>query len=104
MALTDDGGSFGSFGDLIDFSDSKGMANDATTISFWYNNLLAANANPADIKNSADFDDPADGIQADETTTASATSSSTATGATTADFSWSGYSFPTLTAAAVELK
>jgi hypothetical protein len=87
------------FSDLIDFSDSKGMASDNALVTFWYNTDLQTNEDEADIKTQADFDDPADGIQADEMTDATATPNIAVTGATTADFSWTGYSFPTLTPA-----
>lgn len=87
------------FSDLIDFSDSKGMADDNTSVTFWYNTDLETNEDEADIKTQAEFDEPADGIQADEMTDATATPNAIATGATTADFLWTGYSFPTLTPA-----
>lgn len=97
LALTEDGGSYGSYSDMIDFSDSKGMANDATTVSVWYNNHLVANEDETDIKMQADFDNPEDGIQSDEMTSATVTTTSGATGADTSVFSWAGITLPTLT-------
>jgi hypothetical protein len=92
------------YSDLIDFSDAKGMADDNTSVAFWYNTDLATFEDEADIKTQADFDNPADGIQADEMTDATATPSPSATGATTSDFSWTGYSFPTLTPASAAVQ
>ena len=94
-------GSTALFSDLVDFSDSKGMADDNATVSYWYNTDLEQFEDEADIKTQADFDNPADGIQADEMTDATATPSNSATGATISNFNWTGYSFPTLTPASV---
>ncbi len=85
LALIEDDGSYGTYADLIDFEDSKGHAADGTSITYWYNDGLAANADEADVKGG------------DNATTL--TTSSTSTGADASAFSWAGITLPALTAA-----
>lgn len=85
LALIDDDGSYGSFADLIDFEDSKGHADDGTSVTYWYNDGLAANADETDVKSG------------ENTTTL--TPSSSSTGADASSFDWAGFTLPALTPA-----
>jgi hypothetical protein len=85
FALIEDGGDFGTFSDLIDLTDSKGDAGDGTSISYWVNDKLDTNGDAVDTK------------RGENNTTISTNAAST--GADESVFSWTGYSFPTLTAA-----
>ncbi|TRX50407.1 hypothetical protein FNH22_25535 [Fulvivirga sp. M361] len=76
--------------DFIDFSDRKGMATDDTTVSGNGIGKDDGEVDTNDVKTEADFDDPADGIQADEMTDASFTLDESATGVAASVFSWTG--------------
>ena len=72
--------------DFVDFSDSKGMATDDTTVS----GNGTGSVDVTDVKTEADFDDPADGIQDNEMTGATFTLNANATGVAASVFSWTG--------------
>ena len=71
---------------IIDLVDGKGFATDATTISYYAQNVTAESAVIANTKD-LDGDDVA------ETCNATVTENSSNTGASTSQFDWTGYSF-----------
>ncbi|MEQ8881937.1 MAG: hypothetical protein RLQ12_20015, partial [Cyclobacteriaceae bacterium] len=73
--------------DFIDFSDSKGMADNATSVT----GKGVGTVDVEDVKTQSDFDDPADGIQADEMTDATFTFDDAATSVDFGLFSWTSW-------------
>jgi len=85
LAIVENSGDFGTFSDLIDLTDSKGDAGDGASITYWVNDQLVVNGDINDTKRGAN--------------STTITTSAVSTGADESVFSWTGYSFPSLTSA-----